>query len=170
MYMYIYIYIIAHGGIIIYHTIRLEVFQQHGNMCSLLVLLGLGLVGLLAFNYENMVASCRSSTLQQQQQQKHHKQQSGGGDNSNGNGNNGDNRGMNDMYPLKTFFIYTSSREAIALSQTLPRKGKYHNYINIIQYRSHYCFGWHVKLKVVVDDTSFFNAGTVCLNAQNWSG
>ena len=67
----------------------------------------------------------------------------------------------NPMYPLKSFFMRTKGQFANSLTQELLRKGKYHNYLDIKQFRSHYCLGWDVILKVKVDDTTFFNAQTI---------
>ena len=67
----------------------------------------------------------------------------------------------NPMYPLKSFFMRTKGQFANSLTQELLRKGKYHNYLDIKQFRSSFCLGWDVILKVKVDDTTFFNAQTI---------
>ena len=67
----------------------------------------------------------------------------------------------NPMYPLKSLFVRTKGQYAHILTQELQRKGKYHNYLDIKQIRSHYCLGWDVILKITVDDTTFFNPQTL---------
>jgi len=74
------------------------------------------------------------------------------------------------IHPIHTLFVRTSDIMADKMAYEFAKYGKYHNYLKVNQIKSRYCLGYNVVLKVLTDDTTFFNKKNAVLTDRKSSG
>ena len=65
--------------------------------------------------------------------------------------------GVNNMYPLKTFFVKVLAEKEAETIHLFSQYGLYQKYLTIQKIESAYCLGHNVVLRVTTDDTTIFN-------------